>query len=232
MTESAGTVDVREAFTAEPLPALVPGRLRKPLVHVQDDAAPKELIRDIGAWLFQRRDLARHAGDRSGEHCFAWEIVGLESLAPELAARVRALIVEGLTPEALEALAVPEFDLGQVEVVPVLMHHGGHFGWHDDWIGPDGQPATTRRVAFDLFLHTEPKRFTGGALDFPSGDSIEPTSGRLVFRHPLQMHRITPVECWAAEHLHGRWALTGWIHGTPPDGWVERVQRLRCAPEA
>lgn len=224
MTES-GTVDVREQFAAEPAEPLVPGRFRKPLCHVVEGAADAELVRDLAHWLRNHRGLAGWQGT-------AWEVLGFDLEGGTLPARVRKLVDYHLTDELLERLAVPEFDHCGSEIHPLLLHHGGRIDWQDDWIGPDGKPSTSRRIAFDLLLHTEQRMFQGGQIEFPSGGLVEPSVGSLVFRHPLQARRVVPVECWSAETLHGLWMLTGWIHGPAPAGWVERVERLRCVPEA
>ena len=223
------TVDVRDEFHAEPREALVPGRMRRPLAYVAEDCGG-DLSADLGKWLFHHEALLR--SERGPDDCpaFLWHVPGFEDHAAELAARVRQAITSAVTAESLEAVGVPEFDLGSIELFPVLLHHGCHFGWHDDWIGPDGAPAITRRVAFDLFLHTDPKQFTGGMVEFPCGDLIEPDNGSVLLRHPLQAYRIHEVVCRSRETLHGRWSISGWIHGAPPDGWIERVERLRSIP--
>lgn len=48
-----------------------------------------------------------------------------------------------------------------------------------------------------------------------------------MFFHPLQPHRVRPVECWSADLIHGRWAIHGWVLGAPPPGFAERYERLR-----
>lgn len=219
-----------EAFQAEPLPALVPGRFRSPLMHVVDDALPANVATDLGAALYNRRQNLTLLGDDDSE--FGWHDPAFADAHPDIAATVTRRIVAALDA-ACAACAVPAFDLQRVELSAVLRHHGGRDAWHDD-VGSDYADRAalhlTRRLSVALFLSTEPVMFRGGAVEFANGTTIEPKHNRLAFWHPAQQHRVQPVECWSAHVLHGRWTIQGFVHGAPPDGWADRLARLREAP--
>jgi len=217
---------VTAGFEIEPAPALLPGRFRKAMVHTVDDLMPGAWMQSLGAWLAVHRERFERGGDANGARRFNWELLRFDEHAADLAAQLRARLVEAY-PAALAACCVPEFDLQSVEQTATLYHHGSHFDWHDDGPGYDGTFAPTRRMAFAYYLHTPAKMFTGGELEFMDGTAVEPRCNRVAFFHPLQQHRVRLVECWSADPLHGRWAVMGWLHGDPPPGWLERVPFLR-----
>lgn len=218
----------REALKADPLPPIVPTRFRRALVRTIDAAVPPEFGGEIGQWLHEHRaDLVR-GGDDAGDYRFAFDLPAFEEAAPAaLLAPLRRTLASVASPEALAEVAVPEFDVRHVDIGATLFHHGGHEAWHDDGTGADGELAVSRRVAFSLFLHSTPKMFSGGELEFTDGTVIEPKHGRLAVYHPVQSHRFRRVECWSAHVLHGLWIVHGWIHGEPPAGWAERLAALR-----
>lgn len=216
------SVDVSDLYRMESEPALVPHRFRRPLHLVLDGAVSPKFESAVGPWLHARRLNFWRAGDEQGEGRFAWEMEHVDQADPELFAELRRTVIEKL-PEALEACVVPEFDLEGVEMHASVYHHGSHYAWHEDLEGPEDR----RRLAFAYYLRTEPTMFKGGELEFLDGTTIEPESGRLAFWHPLQAHRVRPVECWSADLIHGRWAIYGWLLGAPPPGFAERYQRLR-----
>ena len=216
------SVDVSDLYRMESEPALVPHRFRRPLHLVLDGAVPSSFEAEVGPWLHAQRLHFLRAGDEEGRGRFAWEFDHVDQANAELFAKLRAKIVEKL-PEALEACAVPEFELEGVEMHASVYHHLGHYIWHEDLESADDR----RRLAFAYYLRTDPPMFKGGELEFLDGTAIEPESGRLVFFHPLQPHRVRPVECWSADLIHGRWAIHGWVLGAPPPGFAERYERLR-----
>lgn len=214
-------------MAADPTPAIVPGRFRRPLIHVVDEAVSEDVIRQAGECFHTHAAALQPFGDPAGELACGWELPDLDALAPEVVTCVMMAVFAVPAATMLEALAVPEFNVAGLDMTARLFHHGGHCGWHDGAEDANGDLAVTRRIGFELFLHTQPRMFRGGELDFLAGDSVEPVLGRLVLRHPLQVQRVRRVECLSAEALHGRWSIAGWVHGDPPDGWVERVEALR-----
>lgn len=191
-------------------PVKMPERYRKALYRVVDDLMPDDLVKSMGQWLFHNRGRMAREGDDTGELHFCWHVPGADAdcdLLPEFKAR----IVDEIRA-ALEPCGVDDFDLGLVETAAVLYHHGGHLHWHHDAPGGhDGTPAP-RRLSFVFFMHTEPKMFSGGELEFLDGTLIEPRNNRICFFASPQMHRVRRVECWSAHVLHGRWSLSGWLH--------------------
>lgn len=218
------SVDVAHLYRGEEHPPLVPHRFRKPLHLVVDRHVPAAFETEVGPWLHAQRLQFQRAGDEQGAVRFAWEMENVDQHAPELFAPLRKAIIDKV-PEALEACAVEDFDLLGVEMHASVYHHLGHYAWHEDQEGPND----LKRLAFAYYLRTAPVMFKGGELEFLDGTTIEPESGRLAFWHPLQPHRVRPVECWAADVISGRWAIFGWLLGNPPPGFAERYERLRSA---
>lgn len=223
----------RQAFAAEPSPAIVPGRFRQPLFRVVDDVLPDVHVAKLGLWLHEHRHMLTRGGDDAGELRFSYDLPKLDDMCPDLVAPLRRVLVDASANQStLDALAIPAFDLRHIEFTATLYHQGSHMTWHDDVPGYDGEVVPSRRVTFAYYLHSEPKMFTGGELEFAEGTTIEPTNNRLALFHPVQQHRIRRVECWSAEAIHGRWAIMGWIHGDPPEGWLERLPTLRGVPSS
>lgn len=224
----------RKMLKAESLPPFVPNRFREPIYHVENDLLEAEAVGKIGRWLYENRDKLARGGDEHGAQRFNFEIIDVDTVMPtELLAPFRkALIAKATDPEILAKLCVPEFDVRYLETHATLYHHGSHFVWHDDAPGYGGQLMPTRRVTFCYYMHAEPQRFSGGELEFLDGTAIAPLNNRLVLFHPIQQHRVKRVECWSAHILDGRWALMGWVHGDAPEGWAERIPKLRGTPQA
>lgn len=219
------TDPTRDALAAEPRPALVPTRFRTPLFHVVDDAVPSDVAAKLGTWLYAARGHLQRVGDDAGEFRFGFEIA-LDDAADTLAPLRRRLLELAGDPAVLAKLCTPAFDVTGVDLRGSLLHHGGFDSWHDD---TEDDPDLQRRLAFALFLHTEPKLFAGGEVEFLDGTTVEPKNGRLALWHPFQQHRERKVECWSAHVLSGRWAVAGWIRGPAPEGWAEKVAALRKA---
>ena len=58
-------------------------------------------------------------------------------------------------------------------------------------------------------------------------DRLEP----LVIETDVTLRKgVRRVECRSSMAIHGRWAVTGWVHGDPPEGWLERLPSLRGRP--
>ena len=231
MTDTEGPptfvgADVRPAFAAPTAGAIAPGRLRRPLADVLGHAATDELLEGLATWLNTHRTDVVRVHDPAGRPQFGFAVPEFETLAPDLAASARRLILAKM-PEALEAIGVPEFEPTGVEFAPTLYHHEGERGWGDGWTDTGGTPVPMRRVAFDLLTVAAQPRFKGGDIEFPNGDVVTALPRRLAFLHPLQAHRIRRVECFSADMLHGRWSLSGWVLGHPPAGWLDRVAALR-----
>jgi hypothetical protein len=221
----------RKLMQMEPRPAAVPNRFREALLHVVDQALEDEASGRIGQWLYNHRDRLQRGGDEHGQHRFNHEILNVEEQAADLILPLRRKLIELMgDDELMDQLCVPAFDLRHIEMHATLHHHGAHFVWHDDAITSDGELVETRRLSFCYYMHSTPKMFSGGLLEFMDGTTVKPDDNRLVVFHPLQQHRIQQVECWSSHVLHGRWALVGWLHGDPPDGYVERLPEMRGRP--
>lgn len=206
----------------------MPERYRDALYLSVEDAMPPEFVGEVAEWLHAHREWFTRGGDAQGVDRFNYELPSVEKYW-EGVGKLRARLLE-LLPGAIEANKIPDFDLEFIETHATLYHHGGHFCWHDDAPGYDGVFVETRRLAYCYYLHSTPKMFSGGELEFLDGTRIEPKANSIVFFHPLQQHQIRRVECWSKDFLHGRWALFGWIHGQPPPGYS--APKLRGIPRS
>lgn len=203
-------------------------RYRRALAHVVDGVLGDDFGRKLSQWIKPNLHLLKRGGDPEGLSRFNYELTTLDDYYDGLAPFNAALAAH--EDDALEPCGVEPFDARGVECHLTLYHHGAHFAWHDDFPDYDGEFAPTRRLTFCYYMHTSPKMFEGGELEFLDGTVVEPKNDRLVFFHPLQQHRVRRVECWSAEAMHGRWALMGWLHGDPPDGYVENAPTMRGKP--
>lgn len=210
-------------------PLTAAARLRRALVHVSDDVLGDKFGQDLGRWMNANLALMERGGDAEGRARFNYEVTDVgnhyDGLAP-----FHKLLFEHYE-DALEACQVEDFDPRYIETHLTLYHHGSHFVWHDDFPDYDGEFCPTRRLTFCYYLHTQPKMFQGGELEFLDGTLVTPDTDRLVFFHPLQQHRVRRVECYSAAAHHGRVALMGWMHGDPPDGYVENAPKMRGIPQ-
>lgn len=209
----------------DPVSPKTPSRYRRPLFQVVDSFLDPKFGGALSDWLEHNTTRLRAGGDPRGKFRFNHEIVNFEEHWPDATKLAGALLER--VDEFADVLHVPEFDAQRVELNFTLYHHGAHFGWHDDSRMPDGTTvASTRRITFAYYLHTTPRMFDGGELEFADGQTVEPKDNRLVVFHPFQRHRIRPVECFARSALAGRCAIMGWVHGAPDDEWADLARRL------
>jgi hypothetical protein len=188
-------------------PKQTPARYQKAKLHVVDSAMSDDYVTSVGRWLFNNRKQFTRAGDELGTTQFSFELGDLDRLCPDLIGELRARILLELE-EASKTCKMPAFEAKHVDTLATLYHNGGLHDWHEE--GPE--PA----IAFAFYMHTDPKMFNGGELEFVDGTKVEPANGRLVLYDASLRHRVRPVECWSAHVLHGRWALVGWIHDETP----------------
>ena len=205
-------------MTTDPTAALdehsVPERYRAPKFTTFDDAMSTDWAAELGGWLYDRRGDFHRGGDDYGAERFNHELLEVDEVC-DLVLPLKQKIT-ALVPDAADAVGIPDFDVEHIECHATLYHHGSHFTWHTDRDGMDGKPVTTRRLSYCYYMHSLPRMFQGGELEFHDGTTVESLANRLVMFSPYQQHRVRRVECWSSEFLHGRWAVFGWIHGQPP----------------
>jgi len=90
---------------------------------------------------------------------------------------------------------------------------GCSFGKHSD--ADAGGPNWQRRLSGIYYLHTRPRRFTGGALvlfDRRGGMyPVEPDHNSAVFFPGSLVHEVLPVSCASPAFADCRFALNVWI---------------------
>ena len=188
----------------------IPERYREPKFTVFEHVMSKEWMAELGKWLHSQRHYFKRSHE-DGQIKHSYELSNVDELH-QPTGYLKKIIAEKLN-EAIEKIDIPDFELEQIECHATLYHHGSHFSWHKDNIDYNGEPAETRRLSYVLYLHANPKMFSGGELEFTDGTMVEPEHNKLVVFDPCQKHRVRRVECWSADFLHGRWAIYGWIHG-------------------
>lgn len=182
----------------------LPARYRRPRFMTWDEVMPHEWLGEVGEWMNHARGRFRQGGDGQGR--FGWELVNVADDLPAIA-DLKGAVLDRMDDALLKTEVAP-FEVAEVEAHATLYHHGGRFESHVDV----GEGVESRRLAFALYLHTSPRMFSGGELEFPDGTTVEPRNNRLVIYDPTQRHAIRRVECWSADFLHGRWAVSGWLH--------------------
>ncbi len=82
---------------------------------------------------------------------------------------------------------------------------GGHYNWHMDMGGANGD----RKISIVVFL-SDPNDYEGGQLEVMSNGGVLPREQGMVATFPsYMMHTVNPV-------VKGtRWTLVTWITGTP-----------------
>jgi hypothetical protein len=179
----------------------LPERYVAPRLESFEGVMPEEWLGALGDWLKQQRGRFKIA---ASEGRWAWDYANVDADLPGIALLKRAVLDR--LGSGLEALGVEPFEVAHVETHATLYHHGGHFVSHDDLVDD-----VDRRVGFALFVHSTPKMFDGGEMEFPDGTAVAPTHNRLVMYDPAQRHAVRKVECWSADFLHGRWAVSGFV---------------------
>ena len=225
MDESA----TREALKAEASKPLVPGRMRVPMFDVVDDFMPLEWAGELGKWLYSQRTNMVRYGDEEGHYRYSYELDGVDNLNPKRLTKFKKALVDQF-PKSLTKIEVPDFDLQHIDISGSCYHQGHHYNWHDGLSDYADQIVPSRRIAYCYFMHSDPKMFSGGDLEWVNGSMVEPKNNRLVLYHPVQQHRITSVECWSSQIMHARWSISGWVHGDAPEGWTDRLALLRDEP--
>ena len=211
-------VDIRDAVRTPQEPPLVPGRLRRPLVHVVPEAMPGAWCAELSRWLFEHRmEMVTMQDERRVAHDLQ-----IGDKAPALMAQLRATLLAQL-PAAIEACAVSDFDLTGTRLIASLMHRH----CFADWVA--GATDGDARICFELTMHTDPPMFSGGEVEFLNGDTIAPANAQMLWLHPLQPFRIREVECWSNHALDGRWSIWGALCGPEPAGWADLRKRLQSS---
>lgn len=81
---------------------------------------------------------------------------------------------------------------------------GGHYNWHMDMGGANGD----RKISVVVFL-TDPSEYEGGELEVISAGKLPREQGTVATFPSYMMHTVNPVTKGT------RWTLVSWITGTP-----------------
>jgi hypothetical protein len=167
---------------------------------VFDNSMPPVFIEALGKHLFEQRETF---GQRNTEHGAFWVAAKqLDQSSFELGAVLRAKVIEKAA-EAAAKLAIALPPERPPSMLPMLLHHGCALGWQPE-------PDLASALLYEFTLHSEPKMFSGGELEFVDGGSLE-NRMRLVLRVAEQLRRLMPDEM----PLFTRISATDWVQG----GW-------------
>jgi len=121
---------------------------------------------------------------------------------------------------ALQKLGHKEFPLGRIEIQATASNDGDYFRLHPDSDGKD-----PREISFVYFLHSEPRRFSGGELRIfntkvvdgqvsraDHSHTVSPRQDSLVFFPSMNQHEVLPVRVPSKQFGDSRFTINGWIH--------------------
>ena len=139
--------------------------------------------------------------------------------------------VKAAISDKLACFSMPHMVFGKTELQLTLHGDKDYLKTHTDVLKsqPIGASAyqyekiKSRKISFVYYLHSLPKRFTGGELLLfdthlmhdtynPQHTRIAPQHNSLVLFPSQFYHQVTPVTCTADPLQHGRFTLNGWLH--------------------
>ena len=180
----------------------IPERLRRARFVEIPEALGRETPIAMGDWLHHQRGRLQVFED--GRQGYYHGLLDVDEICPHLG-ELRARLLE-LALEGAEACEVPAFEPEEIRLHATLYHNRCSSTW-------TREIDERARLTFAYLMHTEPKLFDGGEIEFLDGSLIEPKNGKLVVFPSSQRRRVRPVECWSALAIEGRWAISGAIYG-------------------
>lgn len=191
------------------------------------DAAFRDRVFDAGmAALAGGRDSSFHAETNGGGQHFD-RAVRASRVADVPADLGEAFLdrLAGMLPEAARRLGFDSVPDGPVELQFTLHRDGDFYALHDDASGGPG--LESRRISFLYYLHSRPRRFSGGDLRLYDGCTqlrlhrpeaftrIDPADNSLCFFPSATWHEVTRVALDPHDPADGRLTLNGWLHAAP-----------------
>jgi hypothetical protein len=133
---------------------------------------------------------------------FFWQNPSIDLLWPNSSA-IREAVVAELETTAMALGLDGSFD-GGFTMTAKMMHHDNFHSWHI--------PDSEAWLGYRLFLHSHPKRFSGGEVEFTDGTIVEPAGGSCMLYDPRQAQRTKPVDCWSPNMVDARWTIEGMVY--------------------
>ncbi|MCA8968205.1 MAG: 2OG-Fe(II) oxygenase [Planctomycetes bacterium] len=127
--------------------------------------------------------------------------------------------LKGTLEGAIARLGMEAFPVGEIELQVTASGDGDYYRMHTD-----ADAESTRVLSFVYFLHSEPRRFSGGELRLfddrlVRGDShadssvlISPRQDMLVLFRSDSPHELLPVRVPTKEFADSRFTINGWVH--------------------
>lgn len=133
------------------------------------------------------------------------------------AAMLRARALE-TAPMLMQAFGTGLFTPESVEIELAAHGDGALFKPHTDTATGASTARSPRQISMVYYLHSQPKRFTGGQLRYYAmGQSafidIEPGHGLLLAFPSIAPHAVQRVFCPGVPFADWRFAVNIWVHG-------------------
>lgn len=125
--------------------------------------------------------------------------------------------IRRVLPDVLVRMDHAAVDPTAVDVQLSVTEHGGGFREHAD---AAADVRADRQLSYVLFVHREPRGFSGGHLrlydSLVPGESaepleVEPVQNRMVVFPARFVHQVTEVEVPSGRFEDGRFTLNGWV---------------------
>lgn len=127
--------------------------------------------------------------------------------------------LKGVLKPALERMGITGFPVGRIELQITASGNRDYYRMHRD-----ADSDSTREISFVYFLHSEPRRFSGGELRLyddkrVSGKAhadcsllLSPRQDMLVIFPSRTSHELLPVRVPSEDFADSRFTINGWIH--------------------
>lgn len=111
---------------------------------------------------------------------------------------------------------MPTFTASSVEIQLAAHGDGAHFQRHVDTFTVENKRLNPRVLTLVLYLHRQPRGFSGGALrmhalDRPAVHDIAPDHNRLAAFPSIAQHSVEPIVCPSHAFADRRFAVNMWI---------------------
>ena len=187
--------------------------------HLQPDWLPAHLAAELLDFAISNESLFRQAKVGHADAAIVDESIRkssvLKNIRPYSSALKEFTLTE--TPLLAKRFGMPAFDVSSVEIELAAHGDGAHFQPHIDTAVSECMLPNPRMLSLVLYLHRQPKGFSGGALRFHAigGTSVRdlaPEHNLLIAFPSIARHSVEPVICPSQKFSDRRFAINIWIH--------------------
>lgn len=140
----------------------------------------------------------------------------MPAVAIDLTERVKSIL-----PHVLRPLAMPMFEVGDIERQITAHNDGNYYKIHND---NGSETVQNRTISYVYYFYQEPKQFHGGELRVydliienghnkhaDTFNTVHPRNNSLVLFPSHYWHEVKPVVCGSRLFPDSRFTLNGWI---------------------